>query len=107
LCNCAPKCEESESFCDSIQYGKYHGTKNGHINNEKMLTSIMLYVKPEQRLNFGLIYENQLNDWFAEFSELSRSSTTWRNFSQAAAEHSFFMIISVITNSTQTDDSKA
>ena len=47
FCRCPPKCMENETLCDSIQYGKYQG--GPQIKRDSMLTSIMMYIKPEQR----------------------------------------------------------
>ena len=46
-CDCPPKCVQDETVIDSIQYGKYQGGKV--IRAEAMLTSIMMYLKPEHR----------------------------------------------------------
>lgn len=46
-CRCPPKCMENETLCDSIQYGKYQGSPQ--VKRDSMLTSIMMYIKPEQR----------------------------------------------------------
>ena len=44
---CPPKCLQDETLTDSIQYGKYQSGKLA--NPEKMLTSIMIYLKPEHK----------------------------------------------------------
>ena len=55
-CDCPPKCIQDETVIDSIQYGKYQGGKL--IRRDAMLTSIMIYLKPEHRYHdmFGQIY---------------------------------------------------
>ena len=44
---CPPKCLQDETLTDSIQYGKYQTGKME--NRKKMLTSIMIYLKPEHK----------------------------------------------------------
>ena len=44
---CPPKCLQDDTLTDSIQYGKYQSGKKE--NSSKMLTSIMIYLKPEHK----------------------------------------------------------
>lgn len=46
-CDCPPRCVQDETVIDSIQYGKYQGGQL--IRRDAMLTSIMIYLKPEHR----------------------------------------------------------
>ena len=46
-CHCPRKCLQDELTIGHIQYGKYQGDK--YISRAKMLTSVMLYLKPEQK----------------------------------------------------------
>ena len=53
LCECPPKCLQDETLIDSIQYGKYQSAKIE--NPKKMLTSIMIYLKPEHKYDSYLM----------------------------------------------------
>ena len=59
-CNCPRKCLQDELTIGHIQYGKYQGDK--FISRAKMLTSVMLYLKPEQKtLQLELGFLRSLN----------------------------------------------
>ena len=57
-CDCPPKCIQDETVIDSIQYGKYQGGKL--IRRDAMLTSIMIYLKPEHRYH-RYVWSNLIN----------------------------------------------
>ena len=46
-CHCPRKCLQDELIIGHIQYGKYQGDK--FISRTKMLTSVMMYLKPEHK----------------------------------------------------------